>query len=239
MNIFLTGGAGGIGSAIVRALAADPAHRITFTFWNGGERAAALERECPAAKGLRCDLSRAEEIERVKGELAGVEFDAVINNAFPKVRFSDLQKTQWSEVENAVAVGVRAAFEFSRAFSAPMRRKKSGAIVTILSSSVLGRPPAKMAAYVLAKHALLGLHKVLAAELSRHGVRVNAVSPAMIRTEFLSELPDHYVALAEQAAVAKRLATPEEVAAVVKFLLSDGASYVNGANIPVTGAEAA
>jgi len=175
-----------------------------------------LEQEHVGVKALRCDLSDPAAVESLVRELTPIEFDAVINNAFPRLELKPLAKVSWGEVERSLAVGVRSAFELSRAFSASMKRRKSGVIVNVLSSVVLADAPAQMLPYVVAKHALLGLHKALAAELGKHGVRVESVSPNMVRTEFLSLLPDHYVALAERQAPGQGLLEPDEVAADVE-----------------------
>lgn len=236
MNIFVTGGGGGIGSAIVRLLAQDPANEVYFTHRGGGAAVDSLVKECPRVRAVRCDLSAPADLDRVKKELSGVEIDVLVNNAFPKPSFADLGRTEWADVERQLAGGVRGAFELAKFFSRGMKRRKSGSIITILSSVVV-TPAAMMSSYVIAKHALLGLHQALACELAPFGVRVNAVSPSFTRTPMLSELPDHYVALAEQASPLKRLAEPIEVAEVVRFLLSEKASHINGANMPVTGGE--
>lgn len=216
MNVFLSGGAGGIGGAIVRRLSRRPDVRVFLTYHGSAERARMLEQEHVGVKALRCDLSDPAAVESLVRELTPIEFDAVINNAFPRLELKPLAKVSWGEVERSLAVGVRSAFELSRAFSASMKRRKSGVIVNVLSSVVLADAPAQMLPYVVAKHALLGLHKALAAELGKHGVRVESVSPNMVRTEFLSLLPDHYVALAERQAPGQGLLEPDEVAADVE-----------------------
>lgn len=236
MNIFLTGGSGGIGGAIVRLLGKDPTNRIYFTFNQDADSAAALEREFPSVKALRCDLADPAQLEGIKNELAGVDIDAVVNNAFAKLELKNVGQTEWSDVEHHLAVGVRSSLEFSRAFSRGMKLKKKGAIVTVLSSAVVGTPPPGMAPYLIAKYALLGVHQALAADLSPYGVRVNAVSPSMVKTGLLSNVPDHYVNRMEAAAPGGRLTTPEEVAAAVAYLLSNAAPEVNGANLTISAA---
>jgi NAD(P)-dependent dehydrogenase (short-subunit alcohol dehydrogenase family) len=110
--------------------------------------------------------------------------------------------------------------------------------VNVLTSYTLGMPPAKLATYVTSKHALLGLTRSMAVEFIRYGVRVNAVSPGMTRTDFLADLPQEFIEQVEAALPMERLATAAEVAAVIRFLLSPEASYINGANIPVCGGQA-
>jgi 3-oxoacyl-[acyl-carrier protein] reductase len=105
----------------------------------------------------------------------------------------------------------------------------------VLSSVTLGVPAKFMSGYTLVKYAQLGLLRALAAEYAGTSVNINAVSPYMVETQFLSEIPEKAREMAAAAAPEKRLATPAEVVSVIQFLLSSGSDFLNGANIPVTG----
>jgi 3-oxoacyl-[acyl-carrier protein] reductase len=112
---------------------------------------------------------------------------------------------------------------------------KKGKIIFMLSSSTLGVPPTSMAHYITAKYALFGLMKALAAEYAGKHIFINAVSPSMIETETLSEVHEKILEYAASQHPLKRNATPQDIAPVIKFLLSDDANYINGINIPITG----
>jgi NAD(P)-dependent dehydrogenase (short-subunit alcohol dehydrogenase family) len=77
----------------------------------------------------------------------------------------------------------------------------------------------------------------MAVEFIRYGIRVNAVSPAMTRTEFIADLPERFLEQMEASFPMERLASAAEVAGVIDFLLSPQASYISGANIPVSGGQ--
>ncbi len=235
MNIFLTGGSGGIGREIVRALAAPKENTVYFTFCQNVQQAEQLVKKFRNVKALRCDLSKSEDIERVKKKLAGVEFDVIINNAFPKFELQEFTRTSWAKVQEAIDVGVKAHFEFIKEFSKPMVKKRQGSIITILSSVVLNKPPAQTVPYVIAKYAMLGFHQALVSDFVKWGLRVNAISPVMVRTDFLSNLPDHYVNMVEESMPSKKLLEAADVAGMVKFCLSRDAAQMNGVNIPLTG----
>jgi NAD(P)-dependent dehydrogenase (short-subunit alcohol dehydrogenase family) len=85
------------------------------------------------------------------------------------------------------------------------------------------------------KYLMLGLSRCQAAEFGPLNIRVNTVSPGMTRTDFLSDLPPRFIEVYEESLPMKRIARPEEVASVIKFLLCPGAAYVHDVNIPVTG----
>ena len=119
--------------------------------------------------------------------------------------------------------------------------KRGGSIVLI--SSISGKKPSPRAQYGCAKAAQLYLAKTLAHELAPFNVRVNAISPGSTFfsgsgwDKFQQANPDTFADFQERDFPAKRLATPEEIAEVAAFLLSDRASWINGADIPVDGAQ--
>jgi len=120
-------------------------------------------------------------------------------------------------------------------FLPKMVKARFGRVVFMLSSVTFGVPPANMSHYVAAKYALLGLMKSLASEYANRMVTVNAVSPSMVETDFLCDIPEKIVELAAQQHPLNRNASPVDIAPVVKMLLSDEACYLTGVNIPVTG----
>lgn len=112
---------------------------------------------------------------------------------------------------------------------------KQASVLFLLSSYTFGVPPAAMAHYVTAKYGALGLMKALASEFGGKNIRVNAVSPSMVETEFLRDIPSQLVESAALHHPLRRNATPADIAPTVKYLLSDQAAYVSGVNMPVTG----
>jgi 3-oxoacyl-[acyl-carrier protein] reductase len=107
-------------------------------------------------------------------------------------------------------------------------------VVFVLSSVTRGLPPKFMSMYTVVKYAQLGLMKSLASEYAGTNVTVNAVSPSMIATQFLSRLPELAVQQAAAGSPRGRHATPEEVVGAIAFLLSPDAGYLSGAEIPIT-----
>jgi 3-oxoacyl-[acyl-carrier protein] reductase len=116
-----------------------------------------------------------------------------------------------------------------------MGRAGSGKIVFVLSSYTINVPPKALADYVTAKYSLLGLMKALASEYADKGVSINAVSPSMAETRFLSELPAKLVEMTADNHPQKRNARPDDIVPLIQFLLSKESSFITGANVPIAG----
>ena len=229
MNILITGGTGGIGAALVDYFLLNPANRVVVTFHRNHEQAARYQLRSSKVDALPCDFSDENKTRAVAEQLTRIEFDLMIFNAFPKLTLGPLHQSEWDLVQKNVEIGVRSTYILARALTRPMKKSKAGTVVTILSSVVDGVSPPQMAPYVMAKMMLLGLHRSLFAEIGRSGVGVYAVSPDMVDTNFLSELPDHYVQLAREATPKGYLLNTGHVVQAVKDILAG--RHENGANI--------
>ncbi len=123
-------------------------------------------------------------------------------------------------------------------FLPEMAKQKYGRVLFMLTSYIIGAPPKFTAAYVMAKEALHGLAKSLAADYAQSGITVNCVAPAMMETKFLAETPDLVVQASAEANPMGRNATPEDVAPAMAFLLSEEARFITGVVLPITGGSA-
>ncbi len=107
-------------------------------------------------------------------------------------------------------------------------------IVFMLSSVTVSTPPKYMASYTVAKYALLGYFRSLAAEYADKPICVNAVSPSMIEIQFLSKVPAKFREAAAAAHPAGRNADVSDVVPAIRFLLSPESDYISGVNLPIT-----
>ena len=191
------------------------------------------------------DVSRAEDV-RGYVDAAVAAFgtiDVFVNNAGVEGVVADLVDYPEDEYERVMATNARGTFLGLKYVLPPMIEQRSGSVVNIGSiASRRGLPGTS--AYIASKHAMLGLSRAAAAEVARHGVRVNALCVGVVDTRMLRSLagqlgpddPEGMLEAIERFTPSLRLAMPEEVASVVRFLASDAASYVNGGNWEVDGA---
>jgi 3-oxoacyl-[acyl-carrier protein] reductase len=230
----VTGGSRGIGAATARALAGD-GRPVAVNFRSGADEADAVVAEIEAAGGQAAafagdvaDPATADDLfDRVEARFGPVL--VLVNNA--GVRADGLSPQlcddDWGRVLETNLTG---AFRLTRRALRPMLRARFGRIVNV--ASVVGiRANPGQANYAAAKAGLVGMTKTVAAEVARRGVTVNAVAPGLIATEMTDGIGDSLL----QNVPARRAGTPEEVAACIRFLASDGAGYVTGATLTVDG----
>ncbi len=159
--------------------------------------------------------------------------DAVVANAGVS-RDALLLRFKAGDFDHVVGVNLKSAFALAAAVAKPMIKARGGAIVFV--SSIVGiSGNAGQTAYAATKAGLLGLTRSLAKELGSRNVRVNAVAPGLIETAMTAELTDAARAAFLGNVALGRPGTPEDVAGVVTFLLSDAARYVTGQTIVVDG----
>ncbi len=234
MNVFVTGGSGDIGTALVRILSAR-GDTVVFTYLTHKDQAQELAQET-GATCVPYDATKREDVERIVQLIEASAFDGLVHNALSRPKRGSLLSMNVGDFVSYQSEGLMPVFRISQVFAQKAKdEKRAGAIVSVLSSYVLGMPPQKLIEYVTLKYALLGLTRAMAAELTPQNIRVNAVSPSIMRTSYTGDIPERLMEMEEEDASMKRLARPEEVASSIAFLLSDQASYISGANIPITG----
>jgi len=147
------------------------------------------------------------------------------------------KKSSWNETQTLIDVSVRSIHEVLKVTLPSMMKAKSGKVVMVLSSVTSGPAPAFMNAYVTSKYALLGLMKALASEMAPYQVCVNAVSPSLIQTAFVSKLPELTIEMSAEKNPMKRNAQVKDVIPMIKTLLSEEAGFITGQNILISGGE--
>lgn len=234
----VTGGSRGIGRAICLALAQQGAS-IAFVYAGNEQKAeetlGLLRETGVSAKAYRCnvaDFTATEKlVQEVTADFGGV--DLLINNA-GTTRDKLCMRMSEQDFDEIIAVDLKGAFNLIRHTSAAFLRKRAGRIVNITSvAGLMGNPG--QANYAAAKAGLVGLTKTIAKEMGSRGITCNAVAPGFIRTDMTAVLNEQILQGAEQMIPLRRIGEPEDIAAVVAFLCSDGAAYITGQVIQVDG----
>ncbi len=226
--VLVTGGSRGIGRSLVRALCAS-SRRVAFTYRADEAAAAALEAASSGqAKAYRFDLADRQrpaplvaEIEEAQGPIVGLVNNAAIRRDQLLAATSD---ADWDAVIDANLGG---AFRCCRAVLPKMIASRAGSIVNVSSLTAV-RGVAGQAVYGATKAGLIGMTKSLARELGRRNIRVNAVVPGLVMTEMIADTPADKLKELRAIEALPSGTSPDDVAALIVFLLSDGAKAITG-----------
>jgi NAD(P)-dependent dehydrogenase (short-subunit alcohol dehydrogenase family) len=219
----VTGGASGIGRTVAEMLQQAGAEVHIFDLTIG---------DADTVPGIfhQVNIGDPASVQAAVNELAD-DVTLLVNNA-GITRDKSIAKMSDDEWSSVININLGGAFYLIRALAPRMREQGHGRIVNITSINGM-RGKFGQANYSAAKAGMIGLTKTAARELGSKGVTVNAVAPGMVLTEMAKKLPEEYLQKALDETVLKELATPEDIANAVLFLLSDAARMITGEIIKV------
>ena len=231
----VTGGSRGIGAAIARTLA-DDGWPVAIGYRSGAEQAEAVKAEIESAGGtattLQADVSEpgvGDQLLADAQEALGAPVLVLVNNAGVR-RDGLIPQITDEDWDTVLSTNLTGAFRLTRRAVRTMIRARFGRVINI--ASIVGiRANAGPSNYAAAKAGLIAMTHTVAAEVSRRGVTVNAIAPGFIQTDMTEELTEDWLKLIP----ARRLGTPEDVAAAARFLASEDAAYVTGTTLTVDG----
>ena len=235
-HILITGANGGIGSAVAKLLAEQKAN-LTLLYHKNSQQLENFSTPGQMLELRKVDLANEKEIDKtISSILEDHPIDIFIHSPAYPIQHKDIMNTAWNDFQKQFDLQTKSFFQISKSIVPHMKSKKSGKIISILSSYVVGKPPIGIADYLVGKYSLLGLTKCMAAELGSFGIRVNSVSPSMVNTPLTDPLHKTIKeVMKSQIPIENRFAEPSEVAEVVLFLCTEGANYITGENILITG----
>ena len=239
LTALITGASSGIGAAAAAAFAAEGANVLVH--YNSRETDAKAVLEQVRARGaegelLHADLSNMDGVHSLVEAIAGRRIDILINNAgslIKRTRVLEFTEELWDQV---MTLNLTSAFFIAKAVLPGMVERKSGCVVNISSVAARNGGGLGAIAYASSKGALSTMTKGMAKEFAPQGIRVNAVSPGTIDTNFHRAFSTEQMLSGVKAATpAGRLGSSEETADVIVFLCTEGARFIHGQVIEVNG----
>jgi NAD(P)-dependent dehydrogenase (short-subunit alcohol dehydrogenase family) len=238
--VVVTGGASGIGEAIVEAFARQQAQVVFLDIQDeAGEILVQRLRQtgCAPAKYYHCDLTDIDALQRVMGEILQLfpVVDILVNNAGNDTRHSieEVTSEYW---DRCMQVNLKHQFFMAQAVLPGMRQARHGAIINMSSIGWM-IPSTRIPVYVTAKAAVVGMTRTLAHEVGGDGIRVNAVLPGAILTDRQRKLwfTEEYKQQILSRQAIKRMILPEEVAKLILFLGSDESLTITNQSFVIDG----
>lgn len=237
-RILVTGGGRGLGTAIVRAIAA-AGDDVVFTYRSAAAEAEALVKELTAAYSQQkfaahqADLSDKAAVDAlIKTLEADGPYSGFVHNAGQSYDTLAVMLDQ-AKAESAMQVNFWSFTRLATSIVRGMMRAKDGRVV-VIGSVTAERGNQGNAAYAASKAALLGYTRTLAVEVASRGITANYIAPGFIDTEMMTKYGKFREQMEKQIP-AQRFAKPEDIAGLVAFLLTPAASYITGAYLPIDG----
>ena len=231
------GGNGGIGLEVIKSLAGKGIN-VCATYHSNKKD---LEKLQGSNKGkvssYQMDLSDEVSINNAFDEISKEynKIDIVVFSVTPPIKNKQILKMEWKDFQEHLDLQIKGLFYIIQNLKAQLEAKHKTKFIILLTEYCIGKPPAGLSHYVSAKYCLRGFAKSMAIEFAKYNCTVNMISPGMVDTNLISNLPPKLVEITSESNPLKRIAKAKDVANVVLFLSSDDSDYLNGVNITVNG----
>jgi 3-oxoacyl-[acyl-carrier protein] reductase len=237
--VLITGASSDIGIALIRRLMTSPDQPLILAHsFRGGDRLQDLQSDLGGRVILlQADFSESESVSALAEEVTEQYGTprALVHLPALRLSYERFTKFKWERMEQDLAVQIRSAVLLLQRWLPKMSKAPNARVVFVLSSVVHGMPPKFLSMYTMVKYAQLGLMRSLAAEYSGTTLRVNAISPSMVDTQFISDIPPLAIQATASASPLGRNAKPEDLLGALTLLLSPDSEYLNGIDIPIAG----
>jgi len=240
-TVLIIGGTGGIGSAACLQLAKD-GFEIAIHYYKNKNKAENLKKQIEKlgrkAVVVSGDIISPEDIIEIKEKsMRAIGNISIIANCstipVPNIKFADLE---WDDMRAHFDINIKASFNLLRAFVRDWKKEQFGKFIA-LTTLYTEQPKSELLSYITGKTALNGFVKALAFELAPKGIRINLVSPGMVDTPLIADVPEKARLLSAAQTPLRTLATAEDVAGAISFLASAKSNYLTGETIRVNGGQ--
>jgi 3-oxoacyl-[acyl-carrier protein] reductase len=237
-HMLITGVTGAVGRALAARACSAGWHTIGI-FRQAHSAATELQRNIATEPGKldveQCDLTDADSVAQLLGRLSSdYAPDALIHLAAAKLDFSPIQSLGWNDYQRHIDGTLKSLIFLTNPLLKRMARRGNARIIAVLSAVVQGVPPRGFAAYSVAKYALLGYMRCLAAEYAGRGITVNTVSPGPMNSELLNELPALLTDQMKAAIPGQQWIDPDSVARAIYWLAADAGPELTGSNLSLS-----
>lgn len=236
-NLLILGASSDLASALILRIAGR-FHTIFAHYHQSADKLRELQKNVPCRMELlQADFTSEGDTKHLVDDVVsrGTNITHILHCPSAKLENKHFKKLGWEDYAVMLNTQLRSLFYAANCFVPRMAAQKYGKVVTVLSSVTAGSPPAYMNDYITAKYAVLGFIKSLAAEYAGKSVQINAVSPSMIETKFLRDMPHLVVEQNSFNHPLRRNATVEDIVPMIEFLLSDQSGFITGQNMLVSG----
>ena len=233
-RILVAGASSDLGIALIRRLLESGDTSILAHYHKSPERIERLGTQ-GRIRAIGADFESVESVERMVDELSDQVPDQLVYLPALKLRYERFSRFDLGHFDRDMNIQVRSAVALLKRLLPKMAELPRAKVVFVLSTVTARVPPRFMSMYTVVKHAQLGLMRALASEYASSRITINAVSPTMIETRFLDEVPAIAKEMTAAAAPRGRIATTGDVVGAIQFLLSRESDFVNGIELPVAG----
>lgn len=230
MKIVVTGGASGLGKAIVERLANIQGTQILISYSRSKSSADQLIKDYPNIEAVHCDFTDKTSLEKFCERIQEFNLTVLINNAFAGITSKHFHKMPAGVFVSSFEQSVLPTLKITQSMLRICRKKREGKIITILSSYLKNLPPIGMSEYVANKSYLFSMHKSWVSENAKFNISSYCLSPSFMLTPLNADVDERIVEGIREANPLKKLLTVEEVAEAVAFL-TQGSGHLNGSNL--------
>jgi 3-oxoacyl-[acyl-carrier protein] reductase len=236
MNILITGGASGIGIALTEKIAQNKDYKIFATYCRSEIAAKELSEKYPNVEVRHCDYTLEGDLKELCLEIKDMDLDVLVNNALCGLTKNHFHKIKYQEFSDSFKHNVLSTISVTQKAIQLFRKKRSGKIITLLTSFVVSKPPLGLSEYIANKSYLLSMSKSWASENSAFNIISNCISPSFIQTPLNKSVDERVIEQMVDEHPLKRLLTSEEVAESVCYLI-EASAHINGQNLILNAGE--